>query len=105
MPVTIITRVEKNASHFKKNGAEIAVVDVYDEEELKKVFKKGKALFFLNPPADPSSDMEKKERESVKNILSALEAAPIEKVVAQSTYGAQEGHNIGDFGVWNNLSH
>jgi hypothetical protein len=44
-------------------------------------------LFMLNPPADPSTDTQAHERQTVANMLRALQGSGIKKVVAQSTRG------------------
>jgi uncharacterized protein YbjT (DUF2867 family) len=56
-------------------------------------------LFLLNPPAAPSSDTATEERRSLAAILSAINGSGLEKIVAESTYGAQPGERIGDLSV------
>jgi uncharacterized protein YbjT (DUF2867 family) len=75
------------------------VVDVNDVAQLRRVFSQGTRLFLLNPPAQPHTDTDKLERRSVASILEALDGLSPERVVAQSTYGAQPGHAIGDLSV------
>ena len=50
----------------------------------------------LNPPADPHGNTNETERRTIGNILGALTGSDLEKVVAASIYGAQQGENIGD---------
>ena len=76
-----------------------AVVDVHDVDALRELFRRGKRAFLLNPPAANSSDAVKEEKKSVASILQALDGSHLEKVVAESTYGAQRGDQIGDLGV------
>ena len=97
--VTIITHNSKKTDEWKKRGAKTAVVDVLDTEELRKVFKIGKRLFLLNPPADPATDTVTEEQKTLTSILDALENSGIEKVVGESTYGAQPGEGEGDLNV------
>jgi uncharacterized protein YbjT (DUF2867 family) len=98
-PVTIISRSSKAAARWKAKGARWAVADIYDTETLHDIFKTGKTVFLLNPPADPMTNTNVQERKTVASLLAALKNTNIEKVVAASTLGAQPGDNIGDLGV------
>ena len=98
-PVTIISRSAAKAPYWQQKGARVALVDVHDTAALHEVFRQGKRLFLLNPPADPSTDTDTRERESLASMLRALERSGLGKIVALSTYGAQPGSRIGDLGV------
>ncbi|MDQ6902811.1 MAG: hypothetical protein M3139_07355 [Bacteroidota bacterium] len=37
-------------------GAQISVADIYDTAALDEIFKTGKSIFILNPPAGPMTD-------------------------------------------------
>lgn len=97
--VTIVSRDEKKISEWEEKGAKVEIVDVVETDKLREVFKKGKRAFLLNPPGDISGDNVAEEKKTIASILSALENSGIEKVVAESTYGAQKGDGIGDLGV------
>lgn len=97
--VTIVTRNESHGEDFKKAGASIAVADIRDAQALRGVLQTGKRAFLLNPPADPSTDTDKEERENVSAIILALDGSGLEKVVAASTYGAFDGERCGDLTV------
>lgn len=97
--VMIISHDEHKRKEWEKKGARVAVVDVLEVDRLRKVFDAGERLFLLNPPADPSTDTAKEEEKTVTAILAALQGSKIQKVVAESTYGAQPGNGIGDLGV------
>ncbi len=97
--VTIISRNAKKATSWKQKGAQVAQVDVHDTYALHQVFRNGKRLFLLNPPAAPSADTAAEERKSLASILKALDGSGLEKIVAGSTYGAQPGNRIGDLGI------
>ena len=94
-PVTIVSRSDDGA----RPGVEVAVADVYDVEALRRVFRTGRRAFLLNPPADPSGDSDREERATAAAIVAALDGSGLERVVAQSTYGAQPGEHNGDLGV------
>lgn len=97
--VTVITHNTQKVEEIERNGAFAVVADVMETEQLCKAFSHGRRLFLLNPPADPKTDTAAVERESLKSILKALQGSGIEKVVAESTGGAQPGDKIGDLGV------
>lgn len=97
--VLIITRSKQKGEIWKQKGAEVAIVDVNDTGALHEVFKRGKRLFLLNPPAPPNTDVVKEERRSLRSMLTAIRNTPIEKVVAESTYGAHPGDDTGDLNV------
>jgi uncharacterized protein YbjT (DUF2867 family) len=98
-PVTIISRSSSSIPEWQKRGAQVEVVDVHDTVELRRVFAKGKRLFLLNPPAAPATNTDVEERKSLASILAAIKDSGLEKIVAESTYGAQPGSQIGDLGV------
>jgi uncharacterized protein YbjT (DUF2867 family) len=97
--VTVVSRSPATIATWQKRGAQVAIVDVYDTLELHHVFTTGKRLFLLNPPANPATDIDTEERKSLTSILSAIENSGLEKIVAESTYGAQPGFQTGDLGV------
>ncbi|MET0466991.1 MAG: NmrA family NAD(P)-binding protein [Chitinophagaceae bacterium] len=97
--VTIVTRSPNNAALWEKKGAVTAIADVRNTTALKNILSKGKFLFLLNPPASPHSDTTLEELFTINSILEAVKGSGIEKIVAESTYGAQPGDNIGDLGT------
>jgi uncharacterized protein YbjT (DUF2867 family) len=97
--VLVITRNWQKGEEWKQKGAEVAIVDIFDTEQLHEVFMRGKKLFLLNPPAPPDTDIVQEEKKSVRSLLKALRDTPIEKVVAESTYGAHPGDDSGDLNV------
>ncbi|MDK4735891.1 NmrA family NAD(P)-binding protein [Rhizobium sp. CNPSo 3490] len=98
-PVTIVTRNSEKAGAWRRRGAEVALADVHDVTSMRTVFRRGKRAFLLNPNADISSDTDREERETVRCLLEAIEGSGLEKVVAQSTMGAQPGEQCGDLNV------
>ncbi|RYG35299.1 NAD-dependent epimerase/dehydratase family protein [bacterium] len=94
-----VTRDEGKRKDLEASGAEVAVVDVHETEALREVFRRGQRLFLLNPLAPPSTDTDTEERKSLKSILAAVDGSGLERIVAQSTYGAQPGDHLGDLGV------
>jgi uncharacterized protein YbjT (DUF2867 family) len=97
--VVIVTRDARRASAWRDKGAVLAEADVDDVDSLRAAFRLGKRAFLLNPPADTATDTDVVERRTAANILAALEGSGLEKVVAESTSGAQPGERIGDLSV------
>jgi uncharacterized protein YbjT (DUF2867 family) len=97
--VTVVTRNPEKAGAWRQRGAEVAVADVHDVTSLREVFRHGQRAFLLNPNADISSDTDREERETVRCLLEAIEGSGLEKVVAESTMGAQPGKECGDLNV------
>lgn len=60
--VTIISHDPQKEAAWRQKGAEVAIANVYDTETLRRVFRGGKRLFLLNPPADPSKDTVTEEK-------------------------------------------
>jgi nucleoside-diphosphate-sugar epimerase len=97
--VTVVTRNNRRTQELQRKGLQVALADVFDTDALRRVFWQGKRLFLLNPPADPSTDTDTQERRSLASILAALDGSGLEKVVAESTYGAQPVECSGDLGI------
>ena len=53
----------------------------------------------MNPPADPMTNTTVQERKTITSLLEALKYSGAEKLVVESTLGAQPGENIGDLSV------
>lgn len=98
-PVTVVSRSHEKTDYWEQKGAKVAIADAHDTKALNKVFQKGNRLFLLNPPADPSTDTAAEEQKTMLSIIEALEGSGLKKIVAESTYGAQPGEQIGDLGV------
>ncbi|HTV24471.1 MAG TPA: NmrA family NAD(P)-binding protein [Polyangiaceae bacterium] len=101
--VIIVTRSGAKGRAWIERGAEVAVADLHDVDALRAVFRRGRRAFLLNPPADPASDTDREERDTVRCLLAALEGSGLEQVVAQSTYGARAGEACGDLTVLHGL--
>lgn len=97
--VTVVTRNAAKAEAWRQKGALAAVLDVQDTPALAALFQKARRAFVLNPPASPALNTDVEERRTVQAILKALQGAGLEKIVLQSTYGAQPGAHCGDLGV------
>lgn len=101
--VTVVTRNAEKGAGWRRRGADVAIVDVHDVASMREVFRRGKRAFLLNPPADVSTDTDREERRTVRCLLEALEGSGLEKVVAESTMGAQPGEALGDLNVLHEL--
>lgn len=99
LPVTAVTHNGGKVAELKQRGVLTAVVDVRDSDALRQVFQMGTRAFLLNPPADVSMDTDAEESATAKGIAAALVGSGLEKVVLESTFGAQPGDLIGDLSV------
>lgn len=99
LEVTIITRDPGGAAGWSAKGAHLHHADLEDVDALRAGFQRASRAFLLNPPADPSTDIDVTERRTAAAIVSALDGAGLEKVVVASTYGAQAGRRVGDLSV------
>lgn len=97
--VTIVTRNADHAREWEAKAANIAEADVEDVASLRAALRRGRRAFLLNPPADTTTNTDRVERHTVANILAALDGSGLEKIVAESTGGAQPGRYIGDLNV------
>jgi uncharacterized protein YbjT (DUF2867 family) len=95
-PVTVVTRDPRRAESLAGRGATVAVADVRDADALRTVLRRGRNAFLLMPPADPATDTIAEEGRTVAAIVRAVDGAGLDKVVVQSTYGAQPGEGLGD---------
>ncbi|MCP1247617.1 NAD(P)H-binding protein [Gluconobacter oxydans] len=97
-PVTVVLHRPEQAAAWSARGASVAVLDVHDTAALTTAFCKARRAFLLNPPASPSLDVDREERRTIQSILDAVRGASLEKIVVQSTYGAQDNPHCGDLG-------
>lgn len=97
--VAIVTHQPEHADSWHDTQAEILEADANDVPSLRDAFKQGRRAFLLNPPADIKTDTDTIERRTAANILAALDQSGLEKVVAESTAGAQPGDGIGDLSI------
>ncbi|MET3663765.1 NmrA family NAD(P)-binding protein [Caulobacter sp. 1776] len=98
-PVLALVHSADHAGALLRRGAEVAIVDVLDVDALRALLKQVRRAFLLNPPAAVSGDTDVDERATVAAILAALDGSGLEKVVAESTMGAQPGERLGDLNV------
>jgi len=101
--VTIVTQNASKATHWIERGATVAECNVNDSDALRAIFRTGRRAFLLNPPGSVGGDVDREERATIAAILLALDGSGLEKVVAESTYGAQPGDQIGDLGTLHDL--
>jgi uncharacterized protein YbjT (DUF2867 family) len=94
--VTVVGHDPAKAERWDAKGATFAGVDIHDVKALHEILCTGRRAFLLNPPAAIDSDTDIEERRTVQAILSAVEGAGLEKLVAESTYGARPGERCGD---------
>ena len=96
--VTVVTRSGKRAENLVELGARLTEINISDYDLFHEILKQASGVYILNPPANPVHDVDVEERRTIAAITRALENTNLEKVIVQSTYGAQKGDHIGDLG-------
>lgn len=104
-PVTVVGHDPGKAAAWEARGARFALADIHDAEALRRIFRTGRRAFLLNPPAPPDLDTDAEERRTVAAILAAVQGAGLEKLVAESTYGARPAERCGDLNTLWDLEH
>lgn len=100
--VIAVVRDAAKGDQLKSEGAEIAIVDVRETQSLRAALRRARRAFLLNPPAPTDTDTDIEESRTASGIAEAVKGAGLEKVLVESTYGAQPGHGVGDLSVlWN----
>ncbi|WJH38628.1 NAD(P)H-binding protein (plasmid) [Aliirhizobium terrae] len=97
--VLAVTHDNEKAHSITGGEVEGVAVDLKDTDALRDVFRRGKRAFLLVPQAPPTTDTNTEELRTANSIADAVEGSGLEKVMVVSTYGAQEGHAIGDLSV------
>lgn len=97
--VALVARDRAKARTLEARGARVLIADIRDVDALRRAYQEGERLYMLNPSADPSTDTQARERETVASMLRALEGSGIKKVVAHSTSDARPGELVGDLNV------
>jgi uncharacterized protein YbjT (DUF2867 family) len=97
--VTVVARNADKAEKLRQLGAEVAVADIHDTGVLRRIFRRGRRLYALNPPAAPNTNTDAEEKKTIASILAAIEGSGLEKIVGHSTYGVRKGEAIGDLGT------
>ena len=97
--VTVISHDPDKREPWQRRGAGFALADVGDTAALREIFARGRRLFLLNPPAPPDTDTDAVEKARVRSIVDALHGSALERIVVESTYGAQPAQRAGDLGV------
>jgi uncharacterized protein YbjT (DUF2867 family) len=97
--VLALAHDDDKAAILRNQGIETAIIDVQDSDALRRAFRQGRRAFLLNPPAPPTTDTDRQECKTAAAIIAALDGSSLEKVVLESTYGAQPGEAIGDLSV------
>lgn len=82
--VRVVTRSTQKAAAWVALGAEPVVADIEDPAALARALASSSAVrvFALNPPGSIAGDPDADEDRTADAIVAALDAAPVERVVA-----------------------
>jgi uncharacterized protein YbjT (DUF2867 family) len=87
--VRAVVRDAAKGEAWAKQGCEVALADVNDEQALRRAFEGTEGVFVLLPPTfDPSPGFHE-ARKTIATLRAALAAAKPSRVVVLSTIGAQ----------------
>jgi len=95
--VRVAVRSEDKGAAWKKQGAEVAVVeDVADVDALTRAFEGVTGAYVLNPPDYKSNDMFARAEKVASTIIEAARRARLPKIVALSSIGAHLPRGTGN---------
>lgn len=96
LPVRVIVRKREKGAEFENLGAEIAVADLQDADQLTEALKGGTVLYLMNPPNYQSEDQFAELEKVIEAFQTAIENATLEKIVALSSIGSQLASGTGN---------
>jgi uncharacterized protein YbjT (DUF2867 family) len=88
-PVKAVIHNPAKVAKFQQQGAQVAIADAFDLQELQSAFKDGSAVFVLTPETGSSHDVIGNTQAILDNYRAAIESSSIEKIVGLSSIGAQ----------------
>ncbi|MDB5060903.1 MAG: NmrA family protein [Mucilaginibacter sp.] len=104
-PVKGIIRDTQKAKNIEKQGAAVAVADVFDQPSLTEAFKDGTTLFALIPPNGKSDDILGDTKKTLENYRKAVQTSSIKKIIGLSSMGAQYSSGTGNLLMLHMLEH
>lgn len=96
--VTIITRNPEKVADLVKKGAKLVKGSIDDTKTLDEALKGANALYWLTPPIS-RPDHSKWAAQTAKLAAEAVKKHKIDRVVVQSSVGAQNGPGAGPVGA------
>lgn len=91
-----VVRTGAQADLLRARGAEVAVADAGDKDQLAKAFSGAESVYALNPPAYADSDLFARAAAVHTAIVEAANAARVGELVALSSVGAQHAAGTGN---------
>lgn len=95
-PVKGIVRNREKVEQLKKQGAEAAIADVFDQQALTEALKNGSTLFVITPETGKGEDVIGDTKKSLTNIREAIKKSKVKKMVGLSSMGAQYDKGTGN---------
>ncbi len=96
LPVRVIVRNRGKAAELERLGAEIAVADLQNADELTAALKGGAVLYSMNPPNYQSEDLMAETDKVIAASKTAIANSSLEKIVVLSSFGAQLSSGTGN---------
>lgn len=96
LPVRAIVRNREKAAELERLGAQIAVADLQNADELTEALKGGTVLYLMNPPNYFSEDLFAETEKVIRAFQTAIENSALEKIVALSSFGGHLAEKTGN---------
>jgi uncharacterized protein YbjT (DUF2867 family) len=94
-PLRVVLRNPAKAEQWEKMGAEIAIADLNDEDNLADALKGAEGVFVMTPPMFDSADPIGDHLKMLKNIFSAVQRSGVQYVVYLSSIGGHLSSGTG----------
>lgn len=92
----IVRRDDAQAALWRKNGAEVAIADLTNTEQLTRALANVKGAYLMNPPVYFVPDLFAHAHAVHRTLIAAANAAEVPHVVALSSVGAQHASGTGN---------
>ncbi len=96
LPVRVIVRSQEKGAAFTDLGAEAAIADLQNADELTAALKGGKVLYLMNPPTYQAEDLFAETEKVIAAFQTAIANSALEKVVVLSSVGGHVSSGTGN---------
>ncbi len=93
-PIRVVVRRWEQGEAWKAQGAEIAIADLYDVDQVSQALEGATGAFLLSPPPQ-AGDPFAQARRLGETLAEAVRRADLEKAVVLSSVGAQHASGTG----------
>jgi uncharacterized protein YbjT (DUF2867 family) len=94
-PVRVIVRDAAKASALAKQGAEVVVAELKDQQALEQAFRGAKGVYLVSPPDLRAQSFIAERKQLTQQIVDTLVRAKVEHVVFLSSIGSEQTSGTG----------